>query len=65
LLQTNSTAAAAAAPEEDDTEADATGLSEEEISTLVQNSGCSRSKAIKALRKHGSVVDALLALTST
>jgi len=37
--------------ESGDEEADATGISEENISTLMQNVQCSRNKAIKALQK--------------
>lgn len=47
----------------DDEAVDETGLDQEEISTVVSQAGCSRAKAVKALRTHKNVVDAILELT--
>jgi len=47
----------------DDDKPDETGLDAEEISTIMQQANCSRAKAVKALRKHGGIVDAILELT--
>jgi nascent polypeptide-associated complex subunit alpha len=50
--------------EDDGEAADETGLDAEEISTIMgQVAGCSRNKAIKALKTHGSVVDAIMVCT--
>jgi len=47
--------------EDDDEEVDATGISEENISTLMQNVQCSRNKAIKALKKtDDSLIEAIM-----
>jgi len=47
----------------DDEDADETGLNKEEISTIVQQANTTRAKAVKALKKHGNIVDAILELT--
>jgi len=57
-------AAAAAPPEEEgDDEIDESGLDPDEIKTIMQQASCSRSRAVKALRKHKNLVDAILELT--
>lgn len=57
-------APAEAAAEADDGEAaDETGLDPDEINTIMQQANCSRAKAVKALRKHSNIVDAILELT--
>lgn len=47
---------------EEDGEVDETGLDTEEIDAIVAQTGCSRFKAVKALREHENVVDALVSL---
>jgi len=42
---------------------DETGLDADEIKTIMQQANCSRSAAVKALRKHGNIVDAILEIT--
>jgi len=48
---------------DDDGDADETGLNKEEIATIVQQANTTRAKAVKALKKHGNIVDAILELT--
>jgi len=64
---TASAASAASAPrvEEDDgsEKPDETGLDADEITTVMVQANCSRTKAVKALRKHNNIVDAILELT--
>jgi len=64
--------AAAAAPtldavaeeeEEPTDDQDESGLDPEEISTIMSQANCSRAKAVKALKKHKNMVDAILELT--
>jgi nascent polypeptide-associated complex subunit alpha len=47
----------------DDAEVDASGLDPDEIQTVVNQAYCSRARAVKALRKHQNIVDAILELT--
>jgi len=47
----------------DDEDVDETGLNKEEIATIVQQASTTRAKAVKALKKHGNIVDAILELT--
>lgn len=55
--------AAAAADEEDDgEEVSADGLDEDDITSVMEQASVSRNKAIKALNKHTTVVDAILDL---
>jgi len=42
---------------------DETGLDPEEITTITNQTNCTRSQAVGALRKTGNIVDAILALT--
>jgi len=49
--------------DDDDEEVDETGLDKSEIDTVMQQAHCSKAKAVKALRKHKNIVDAILALT--
>jgi len=50
--------------EDDDAEVDADGVDEKDIDTVVQQSGCNRNKAIKALKKNnGDIVNAIMELT--
>jgi nascent polypeptide-associated complex subunit alpha len=51
--------------DEDDGEEDGdeSGLDKDEINTIMTQANCSRSKAVKALRTHGNIVDAILELT--
>jgi len=60
-------AASTSAPrvEEDDSgeKADETGLDPDEITTVMVQANCSRNKAVKALKKHQNIVDAILELT--
>jgi len=57
-------APAAAEPEaEDEENVDETGLDPDEIQTVMTQGACSRAKAVKALKKHKNIVDAILALT--
>lgn len=52
------------AEEDDSTESvDETGLDQDEITTVMNQANCSRTKAVKALRKHNNIVDAILELT--
>ena len=46
--------------EDDGAEVDETGLDPDEIETVIAQANCSRAKAVKALRKHESIVDAIL-----
>jgi nascent polypeptide-associated complex subunit alpha len=50
-------------PSDDDEDVDDAGLDASEISTVMQQASCSKGKAVKALRKHKNIVDAILALT--
>jgi len=43
--------------------ADESGLDPEEINTVMSQANCSRAKAVKALKKHQNIVDAILELT--
>lgn len=45
-----------------DNEIDRDELDEDEIETVMQQANCSRIYAVKALKKHGSIVDAILEL---
>lgn len=57
-------AAKAAEPETSaEGEVDESGLDPAEIETVVMQSGATRARAVKALRKTGSIVDAILELT--
>jgi len=47
----------------DDEDVDESGLNKEEIATIVQQANTTRAKAVKALKKHGNIVDAILELT--
>eukprot|EP00457_Paulinella_chromatophora_P009767 gb/GEZN01009840.1/.p1 GENE.gb/GEZN01009840.1/~~gb/GEZN01009840.1/.p1 ORF type:complete len:193 (+),score=49.95 gb/GEZN01009840.1/:325-903(+) len=47
----------------DDEDVDESGLDKDEISTIMTQASCGRGKAVKALRKHGNIVDAILELT--
>jgi nascent polypeptide-associated complex subunit alpha len=47
----------------DDEEVDESGLDSDEIDTIVAQSSCSRAQAVKALRKTGNIVDAIIELT--
>jgi len=49
--------------DDDDEDVDESGLDATEITTVMQQANCSKSKAVKALRKHKNIVDAILALT--
>ncbi len=51
--------------EEEETGAaeDETGLDAAEIDTIMSQANCSRAKAVKALKKHKNMVDAILELT--
>jgi nascent polypeptide-associated complex subunit alpha len=42
---------------------DETGLDKDEINTVMSQTSCPRAQAVKALRKTGNIVDAILALT--
>jgi len=42
---------------------DETGLDSEEIQTIMNQVSCTRQQAVAALKKHGTIVDAILALT--
>jgi len=55
--------AAAPAAEEDNEQVDETGLDPDEIQTVMSQANTSRSKAVKALKKHKNIVDAILELT--
>jgi len=50
-------------PSDDDEDVDDSGLDASEISTVMQQASCTKGKAVKALRKHKNIVDAILALT--
>jgi len=66
-ISSASTAGKAAPPvpeeEESGEKPDESGLDADEISTVMIQANCSRSKAVKALRKHNNIVDAILELT--
>ena len=50
--------------EEDSGEAvDESGLDPDEITTVMNQANCSRPRAVKALKKHKNIVDAILELT--
>ena len=54
------------AEEEEETGGDAAdeaGLDPDEITTVMSQAQCSRAKAVKALKKHKNIVDAILELT--
>mmetsp|Transcript_2073 Transcript_2073/g.3251 ORF Transcript_2073/g.3251 Transcript_2073/m.3251 type:complete len:198 (-) Transcript_2073:173-766(-) len=51
------------AEEEEDGDVDDSGLDADEINTIVSQTGCTRAKAVAALKKKGNIVDAILALT--
>jgi nascent polypeptide-associated complex subunit alpha len=63
------TAAASAPAKEEEEEdvggdaADEAGLDPDEITTVMNQANCSRAKAVKALKKHKNIVDAILELT--
>jgi NACalpha-BTF3-like transcription factor len=48
---------------EEEEEADETGLDPEEISVVMGQTKCSRSRAIRALRKNPTIIDAIMELT--
>ena len=48
----------------DGEEEDETGLDPDEIQTIMAQASCSRAKAVKALRKHTNIVDAILVCSS-
>jgi nascent polypeptide-associated complex subunit alpha len=50
--------------EEEEGEVDATGLEEDDISSVMDQASVSRNKAIKALKENDSVVDAIMALSA-
>jgi nascent polypeptide-associated complex subunit alpha len=49
---------------EDEEEVDEAGLDPDEIQTVMKNARVSRAKAVKALRKHDNIVDAILELST-
>jgi len=49
--------------EEDAEDVDESGLDADEIQTVMSQANCSRSRAVKALKKHANIVDAILELT--
>jgi len=49
--------------EADEEDEDETGLDADEINTIMAQANCARGKAVKALRKNGNIVDAILELT--
>jgi len=53
----------AEAVDDDDEEVDETGLDPDEIQTVMSQANASRAKAVKALKKHSNIVDAILELT--
>ncbi|CAJ1954185.1 unnamed protein product [Cylindrotheca closterium] len=58
-------AAAAAAAKEDDADVDETGLQAKDIDLVISQAGCSRSKAVTALRENnGDLVNAIMSLTT-
>ena len=60
------TASAPAKEEEEEETGDAAdegGLDPDEITTVMNQANCSRAKAVKALKKHKNIVDAILELT--
>ena len=44
----------------DEEDVDDAGLDADEINTIMQQAGCSRAKAVAALKKHSNIVDAIL-----
>ena len=48
---------------DDEEDVDESGLDPDEIQTVVNQASCSRAKAVKALRKHKNIIDAILELT--
>jgi len=48
---------------EDEENVDETGLDKDEIQTIMSQANCSRSRAVKALKKHSNIVDAILELS--
>jgi len=52
-----------AGDDEEDGSVDETGLNKDEIQTIMSQAACSRAKAVRALKKHGNIVDAILELT--
>ena len=67
-LQTAAPSAAAPSKEEEEEEEsgeapDESGLDPDEITTVMNQANCSRAKAVKALKKHKNIVDAILELT--
>ena len=57
-------AAAAEEEEEEEGEVDEEGLDPEEIESIIAQVGCSRAKAAKTLRRTGTLVDAVIELSS-
>jgi len=53
----------AEAADEEGESVDESGLDADEINTIMSQANCSRAKAVKALRKHKNIVDAILELT--
>lgn len=47
----------------DDENVDETGLDKDEIQTIMSQANCSRARAVKALKKHSNIVDAILELS--
>lgn len=51
--------------EEDDEEVDETGINGDDLNVVIEQAGVSKSKAIKALRKHdGDIVNAIMELSA-
>jgi len=48
---------------EDEENVDETGLDKDEIQTIMSQANCSRARAVKALKKHSNIVDAILELS--
>ena len=70
LVMFQTAAPSAAAPSKDEEEEeesgeapDESGLDPDEITTVMNQANCSRAKAVKALKKHKNIVDAILELT--
>ena len=67
-IQTAAPSEAAPSKEEEEEEEsgdapDESGLDPDEITTVMNQANCSRAKAVKALKKHKNIVDAILELT--
>merc|ERR1719329_2014340 len=56
--------AAAAAPAEEEEEVDETGLEAKDIELVISQAGCTRAKAVKALKENdGDLVNSIMSLT--